>query len=190
MNTQYKYEEIKQNFNIEMQTTIKFHGFYDSIHSCNIDHMIEYYLEDDEYKELYDDVYDNINFKETYNSYIESYCNNLNNHIYHEYDVNLDFKNLTLWSPREYNFQTDQIDCTINEKECQKLINIFMKNDDFLGYLKYQTTSRDGFISFHNYEKTLRDNELMIMHILAFICNDYDINNSDNVEFDVIFNDI
>jgi len=177
---------------MELKTTIKFHGFYDSIHSQYIDHMIECYFSDDDDCEQknFDDYYETINFKETYNSYIESYCNNLDNHIYHEYDVNLDFKNLKLWSPREYNFQTDQIDCTINEKEGQKLINIFIKNDDFLEYLKDQTTSRDGFISFHSYEKTLRDNELMIMHILAFICDDYDINNSDHVEFEVIFNEV
>lgn len=175
---------------MELNTTIKFHGFYDSIHSCNIDHMIEYYLEDEEYNQLYDDVYANIDFKQIYKSYIESYCNNLNNHIYHEYDVNLDFKDLKLWSPREYNFQTDQIDCSINEKEGQKLINIFMKNDEFLEYLKYHTTSRDGFISFHNYEKTIKDKELLIMHILSFICDDYDTNNFDNVEFDIFFKEV
>lgn len=65
-----------------------------------------------------------------------------------------------------------------------------MKNDEFLEYLKYHTTSRDGFISFHNYEKTIKDKELLIMHILSFICDDYDTNNFDNVEFDIFFKEV
>ena len=56
-----------------------------------------------------------INYKETYEDYIIDYCNELSEFILEEYEIDIDFKNLSLHSPREYNFETDSIDCEVDK---------------------------------------------------------------------------
>ena len=78
-------------------------------------------------KNKYNDA--NINWSKTYQSYIENYCYQLENYILDEYDVNIDFKNISLYSPKEYNFRTDEIECVVIEKQSLKLLNM---NDNMI----------------------------------------------------------
>jgi len=163
-----------------MKISIEFGGFYHSDHSAIIDNYIEC-LEDNDHPEY---NFGNINWQETFQSYIESYCYNLESYILDEYNINIDFKDISLYSPREYNFRTDEIDCIVNEKQSLKLLKLVLKDTDFHKRLKEVTTSRSGYIPHYTYEQLLNMKDNMIINIMfSFIadqfnsdtCNLYDI---------------
>lgn len=151
-----------------MKTFIEFGGFYDSYHSS----MIESYIESCEYEGYLEYNFGNINWQETYQSYIESYCYNLKSYILDEYNISIDFKDISLDSPREYNFRTDEIDCIVNEKQSLKLLKLVLKDTDFHKRLKEVTTSRDGYIPYYTYEQLLNMKDNMILGIMfSFIAD-------------------
>ena len=157
-----------------INTSIRFGGFYNSIHDRNIDYMVEAY----EYN------FDNVDYKKTFQSYIDEYCSKLSSYINDEYQVDIDFKNIKLWSPQYYNYDTDVIDCKIDTNEAQSLNNILTKNDEFLSFLKERTTSCSGYVSFYTYDDALnnKDNKL-IMYVLEFISNKFN-------EKEIFYNEI
>ena len=157
-----------------INTSIHFGGFYNSIHDGNIDYMVEAY----EYN------LDHVDYKKTFQSYINEYCSKLSNYINDEYQVNIDFKNIKLWSPQYYNYDTDVINCKIDTNEAQSLNEILKKDDDFLSFLKDRTTSCSGFISFYTYDDALsnKDNKL-IMYVLEYVCNKFN-------EKEIVYNEI
>ena len=149
---------IKNN----IETSIKFGGFYESIHISNIDHMVEAYEYD----------FDDVDYKKTFESYIDSYCSKLENFIFNEYKVNINFKDLKLYSPQYYNYSTDVIDCKIKFKEAYELNEVLKTNEDFLDFLKDRTTSYDGYMSFYTYDDALNNKDnILIMYVLEYICN-------------------
>ena len=77
-----------------IETSIHFGGFYESIHDGNIDSMIETY----EYN------FEDVDYKKTFESYIEAYCYKLESYILDEYLIDIDFKNIKLFSPQYYNY--------------------------------------------------------------------------------------
>lgn len=149
---------IKNN----IETSIKFGGFYESIHDSNIDHIVEAYEYD----------FDDVDYKKTFESYIESYCAKLESFIFDEYKVNINFKDLKLYSPQYYNYSTDVIDCKIKSKEAYKLNEVLKTNEDFLDFLKDRTISYDGYMSFYTYDDALNNKDnILIMYVLEYICN-------------------
>ena len=98
------------------ETVIKFGGFYGSRFGDEIDYWIERDIE-----EGYYDSWEKVDFPMTYQNYIENYCNELRNFIFQEFDLNINFDKVNLWSPREYNFRTDEILCEISKKQVNKL---------------------------------------------------------------------
>jgi len=155
----------------QVETTINFGGFYHSIHDGNIESMIESSYDGGNYPEYH---FDNIDHKKTEQSYIEDYCSKFTNYIFNEYGININFKDLKIWSPSEYNFNTDKIDCFVSKSQSNKLTNHFKKNDDFLKFLKNRTQSCDGFWSFYTFDEALnnKDNKL-IMYLLEFLSNEF-----------------
>ena len=151
-----------------IKTNIKFGGFYESQHSEVIEHRIELYE-----NEMYIDSWEDINYKETYDDYVIDYCSELSDFILEEYEVDIDFKNLSLNSPRFYNFQTDTIDCEINNDKANELNAYFLQDQDFIKYLNQRTKSYSGFISFYTFEqaKNNKDN-ILIDYVLEYICNE------------------
>ena len=113
-----------------IETSIHFGGFYESIHDGNIDSMVETY----EYN------FDDVDYKKTFESYIQEYCYKLKSYILDEYLVDIDFKNIKLSSPQYYNYSTDNIDCKINANQVQSLNKILKKDNEFLSFLKDRTT--------------------------------------------------
>ena len=155
----------------KIETTINFGGFYESIHDGNIESLIESYYEDGNYPEYH---FDNIDHKKTEQSYIEDYCSKFTNYIFNEYGFKINFENLKLWSPSEYNFNTDKIDCNINKTQSNKLINHFKKDDDFLEHLKGRTQSYDGYRSFYTFDDALNNkNNILIMYLLEYLSNQF-----------------
>ena len=163
-----------------INTSIHFGGFYESIHDRNIDFMVEAY----EYN------FDDVDYKKTFQSYIDGYCYKLKSYILDEYLVDIDFKNIKLWSPQYYNYDTDVIDCKININEVNVLNNILTKNDEFLSFLKERTTSYSGYVSFYTYDDALKnkDNKL-IMYVLEFISNKFNETELLEIEFEIYLND-
>ena len=88
---------------MNINTQIEFGGFYNSIHSDNIDFFIDNEVE---YENL---NIDKIDYKKTYQNYINDYVNELENYILHEYNIEIDFKNISSNSPKYYNYSTDVI---------------------------------------------------------------------------------
>jgi len=147
-----------------IETSINFGGFYESIHDGNIDHMVEAYEYD----------FDHVDYKKTFQSYIDEYCSKLSSYINDEYQVDIDFKNIKLYSPQYYNYSTDVIDCKIHTNQVNSLNEILKKDNEFLSFLKDRTTSCSGFVSFYTYDDALnnKDNKLII-YVLEYICNKF-----------------
>ena len=147
-----------------IETSINFGGFYESIHDGNIDHMVEAY----QYE------FDHVDYKKTFQSYIDEYCSKLSSYINDEYQVDIDFKNIKLYSPQYYNYSTDVIDCKIHTNQVNSLNEILKKDNEFLSFLKDRTTSCSGFVSFYTYDDALnnKDNKLII-YVLEYICNKF-----------------
>jgi len=151
-----------------IKTNIKFGGFYYSKHSDSIDSRIEMYEH-----EGYINTWEDIDYQETYKSYINNYCFELSNFILDEFDIDIDFKNLSLNSPRFYNFETDTIDCEIDKDKANELNAYFLKDQDFIQYLKQRTKSYSGFISFYTFKeaKNNKDN-ILIDYVLEYVCKE------------------
>ena len=151
-----------------MKTNINFGGFYGSTHSDLIDSRIEMYEH-----EGYINTWEDIDYQETYKSYIHDYCSELSDFILDKFEIDIDFKNLSLNSPRFYNFETDTIDCEVNKDKVEKLNTYFLKDKDFIQYLNKRTKSYSGFISFYTFEqaKNNKDN-ILIDYVLEYICKE------------------
>jgi len=167
-----------------IKTSIAFGGFYESIHDSNIDHMIDCYTEGGNYPEY---NFDNIDYKKTHQSYIESWTGMFENYLLNELGVNINFKNLKLWSPQYYNFNTDVVDCKIKKTEVKLLNNKMLNDDKFLSWLQERTTSCDGFISFYSYDQAINNkDDKLIMYVLEYLADKYNKEFVyDSIEFDI-----
>ena len=77
-----------------MKTTIEFGGFYESIHSNHIDMMTNNYFDD---TPLQDDEnnFEYFDWSAIHKSYIKSYCYKLEEYIKDNYEIDIDFKNIS-----------------------------------------------------------------------------------------------
>jgi hypothetical protein len=161
----------KINKKTNLETTINFGGFYESIHHGNIESLIESYYEDGNYPNYH---FDNIDYRKTEQSYIKDYCCKFTNYIFNEYGFEIKFENLKLWSPSEYNFNTDKIDCQVNKFQSNKLINHFKKDNDFLEHLENRTQSYDGYRSFYTFDDALSNkNNILNMYLFEYLANQF-----------------
>lgn len=182
-----------------MKTVINFGGFYESYHSMNIDSIIEGYIENENYSNntnknvslFYFGDY-NFNYKAMHKEYIQAYALVFSDYIKDNYNLNITFNNLSLNSPREYNFATDSIDCEISQSDYHSLKLMFINNNEFNEYLKERTKSYDGYRSYYTYETALNNNEILSQFILDYIIHksneDYPfyMDNSNIYELEVI----
>lgn len=158
-----------------------FSGFYESIHNSAFESEEESVLQDYEGKK-WDD------FRWTYD--YKQYCKNYVSAISREIGIDLEFK--SMWSPREYNFATDEIEVYIKSEDVDKLATV--KNSDTLrNIIKRRFTSRDGFCSFYSNdidewnEKEISEwDEIELGTLLdAWIVeNDLDLENLDYAGYD------
>ena len=177
-----------------MNTTIQFGGFYHSIHSYIIENSINSFIEydnetNDTNKNEFDDY--NLNYHDIQIQYINQYIPLLEKHIKDTYNIDIKFSNQYIWSPKEYNFNTDEIIADIDKP--YTLIDTFKTNQDFLDYLKQSTKSYDGFMSFYSYDSALNNkNDILPVYILSYICDkwqeseNYCCNLADSIHIDVI----
>ena len=169
----------------KIETVIEFGGFYESIHSHWIDRNIESNYDNGDLPEYH---YDNIDYQKTHDSYIEDYCRKFKSYILNKFKLNIDFKNISLNSPKFYNYSTDTIYCDVDKKQAKKLINHFNKDSEFLEYLKDRTTSYDGYMSLYTYDQAINDKDnILIMYLLKYLANQFNekVIVYGEVEFDI-----
>jgi len=169
------------------ETRLTFGGFYESIHSNNIDNLIEcyieYYNEENNTNKEYDDF--DFDYSKMHNQYIKQYCDLLEDYILNEYNLDIKFTDLQLISPSYYNYETDKIECKINKPST--LMDYFKTHYDFLEYLESATQSYSGYTSHYDYDGALNNkNNILMLYIFKYICNEFEKDNY----FDDIYLDI
>jgi hypothetical protein len=135
-----------------MITTIPFSGFYESTHSRELDRTIERMVEDSSgchpiSDKLAEEIWDGIDWKTAMSAYAKNYAESFAYWFKCEYYITLEWESMS--SPREYNFATDRIFCTMSEKDAEKLRS---KVDEKMlrDAAKDRFTSYDGFISHYS----------------------------------------
>jgi hypothetical protein len=153
-----------------IKTSVDFGGFYYSIHSDNIDQLIESYHSDDNGFFDYDSIADSLDYKTIHNNYINEYVDIFKQWLNDRYELNIEFNNVSLYSPKYYNYSTDQIDCEISERDNALLIQTFKRNKDFILYLSERTKNSSGFISHYTLEQALNDKDnILSVYIFAYL---------------------
>lgn len=135
-----------------LQIHIPFSGFYESIHSDTIDHAVENLVSDDDGEPMQthlDALYDIIPWNLVRGEYAKEYVAHLDARM--PLDLPLQFEELD--SPREYNFTTDRVYCTVPSNFMVTLLNAVLANDGlrdaFDTVCREWFTSRSGFSSFY-----------------------------------------
>ena len=133
--------------------SLAFGGFYHSEHSENIEIKAESYGYD----------WEDVDYKNTYINYCNSYLNKLSE----ELEINLKF--IQLDSPREYNFTTDKIVCSISNKDFKALLNTYDTKELF-NYIEEQSKSRSGFTSFYSgYAAVKKEKDIFLQYLFNYI---------------------
>lgn len=130
-----------------MKTTIPFAGFYESMHSANIERAEEQLctpydsvFTDPEVLEAFSTA---CNYRKVYLEYAKAYSEELGE------KAGIKWKFERMDSPREYNFSTDRIFCDITQAEVKRLFKA-VSRDYLEGWVKDTFTSRSGFTSFYS----------------------------------------
>lgn len=172
-------ENLKENIKASepIKTTINFGGFYNSIHDDNIEWACESYFTDDDGNCDWDIILDSVDFKKIRGVYIDLYCDLFSDWLKENYNLAIKFKNISLSSPREYNFETDKILCDINQVENESLINAMYAKPAFLDWLKDRAKSKSGYISFYDFDDVMNDkNEIFSVYALEYLSSEYEHN--------------
>jgi len=171
-----------------MKTTIEFGGFYESIHDNHIDMMTENYFDDTPLQND-ENNFEYFDWRAIHKSYIKSYCYKLEEYIKDNYEIDIDFKKVSLDSPTQYNFKTDVINCSVNKKKIELLNNKLIIDDEFAKYLKDSTQSYDGYMSFYTYEQALNNkDDILSVYVLRYICNQLNSEYLD-IEYEIVLTD-
>ena len=133
-----------------MLTTIPFSGFYCSLHDSALDSALESIFSDDNGKKRYSIFYsarDAADWCMVQNNYAAEYAAA----FAREFNLPLQFESMK--SPREYNFSTDIIYCTISAENAARLF--YTCDKTLLDKIARETfTSRSGFVSFYDTDFT------------------------------------
>ena len=158
-----------------IKTTINFGGFYNSIHDDNIEWACESYYSDDNGICDWDIILDNVDFKKLRGVYIDLYCDLFSDWLKENYNLAIKFKNISLSSPREYNFETDKILCDIDIMENESLIKTMKAKPAFLDWLKDRAKSKSGYISFYDFDDVMNDkNGIFSVYALEYLASEYE----------------
>ena len=159
--------------------SLNFGGFYHSEHSENIDSQ----------EESYGYNWEEIDYKKTHLNYCNSYLNKLSA----ELEINLKF--IQLDSPREYNFTTDKILCSISENDFNNLLNtydfgILGNTKELFNYIEEHSKSRDGFRSFYSgYAAVKKEKDIFLQYLFNYIL-EYENFDFYDLEFEIELTEI
>ena len=141
-------------------TNIPFNGFYNSLETDALDHVLETYIGSVDGEPNHDllhgcnnmdtNINDCIYWEGVHEEFLKDvYIPFVKKHIKDEYslDINLTFEKLT--SPREYNFETDRLFVEIETDDVATLFDNIDKNA-FKKAVERTFESRSGFIPFYS----------------------------------------
>jgi len=123
---------------------VPFSGFYESVHSDQMDQALESTL-DAEPREpalVFDDLV--IDTQGFYKEYAEAYIASVVTFLAQECDISLDLEFFEVNSPKEYNFETDQIVAYISEEGIKAMLE-HIDWHDLEADIQEQLKNRDGF---------------------------------------------
>ena len=171
---------------------IPFSGFYNSIHDEQLDYELnnglftDYATGCNNNDNLSNHAYDAMNWRELHLDYSREYAEDFAS----QFELKIKFESLS--SPREYNFTTDRIFCTIDDSEVMRLWHE-TKPEIMTNQVKTMFTSYDGFCS--HYSSDFNEwgaspleydhNELYCL-LLAWVSTNYDAGKLENVEYSFI----
>ena len=148
------------NTNNKINFSLNFGGFYHSEHSETIENNIEVYGYD----------WKDVDYKKTNINYCKAFLNRLGE----ELDINLSF--ISLDSPREYNFTTDKIFCSISKEDFNTLLDDY-DNKELFNYIEEQSKSRSGFTSFYSgYKAVKEETDIFLQYLFNYILINEDFN--------------
>jgi len=128
-----------------MKTTLPFAGFYQTEHADAVDTAYDHLIKGTEDTSCPNSavIFAAICWPAVFSQYAKNYTEQ----FAHTFSIAISFEKLI--SPREYNFQTDQIFCTIEDAE---VLRVFSLVDPALlrRQIKKCFTSRSGFLSFYS----------------------------------------
>lgn len=152
--------------------SLNFGGFYHSEHSGTIDNNID----------MYEYEWEEVDYKKTNINYCKVYLNKLSE----ELEINLDF--ISLDSPKEYNFTTDKIFCSISNKDFSTLLSVYDTKELF-NYIEEHSKSRDGFSSFYSgYKAVKEETDIFLQYLFNYILQYEDFDFYD-LEFEIELNE-
>jgi len=148
-----KIQNTKRVVKVSAETWLPcFPGFYNSIIDTDFDMTLENINQDRQDNDLMDKIYfDDIEYD--FKKYMESVSKDWTSVVeskLKELGLIKSIKFESISSPREYNFSTDSVNCTI-EYYPAKLMKFIKTNREAIEkYIHDKHTSRDGFISFQS----------------------------------------
>lgn len=131
-----------------MLTTIPFAGFYQTHHDAELDDALDQMFSDHASgTQIRDDLreraFDKVQWAVVHANYAAEYTRALAA----EFELKVTFKEL--WSPKEYNFETDRIYCEIDLEEVKRLW-LVTSTPIIRNLARERFTHREGFISFYS----------------------------------------
>lgn len=164
---------------------IKFEGFYESIHSGEIDSQLEsYFVNEDGTEQV--ELPDNINYQLLHSEYVKLYVQAFTQVLNAELSLEIALAFKELVSPREYNFITDSINTNIDNDDFNKLKVKLLIDPEFVNYVNEESQSCSGFASFYEgIDAVAADDEILLIYIGKFLIELYadDINDCLQNEF-------
>ena len=127
-----------------MKTTVPFSGFYNSHHDARMDDTLQQLAHDWEDGEIdFDELFGKVSWPFIHEKYAKAFVD----HLAGELDAPLTFSEL--WSPREYNFETDRIFCEVPKAWVLEAFEEVDK-DDLAAKVRDKFSDRSGFFSFYS----------------------------------------
>lgn len=161
------------------EVNIIFSGFYNSVHNDAIDNALRSLFSDSATgwqvnEDLVAYAEESMNWHEVFLDYVRNFVED----FAHEFKLDLEFSEMI--SPREFNFVTDRVFCTISEESLMRMY-AETPREDLRAKVVERHTSRSGFISFYSndLETWAQDprewdcNEIGTL-LRAFVGDDYD----------------
>lgn len=128
---------------------LPFSGFYESLHSSEIDDVIEMeidegYIDENKYNET------DIDYTKIKNAMAELYVKTYNELFLDQYKINLNLQFSEIKSPRFYNFETDKLIASIETSVFENVIKNHLDKDKFIEVLNDKYSVRSGWTPFNS----------------------------------------
>lgn len=166
-----------------MKTLLNFGGFYETVHDMRVEDLASRDYRDEDTGEPYADFFQgaDINWSAIKSIYAARYVDFVNE------KVGCSLVYCAVVSPREYNFDTDKIECECDALSYRAVNAYIIKNalgDAVDVAVRYATTARSGYIPFFTFRGLVADRaaffEVKMYVVLDHIADEfeawYDVN--------------